>query len=270
MLINYLVILILSLVQGLSEFLPVSSSGHLILLHEALPALPLNNLAFDVVLHIASALAVIIFFRNDFKEILVGCWRGLVKRKKNEPARLAGLMVIATLPAALLGYWLETLVEQVLRSSIIVTAALLAGGILFLITERLARQRDDLTKLNWRQSLLIGGAQALALIPGVSRSGITIIAGMLFKLNRGEAARFSFLLAVPIILGANIKEAPVILTAVSRDELFSFGLGFFMTFVFSYFTIKYFIAFVRKHSLDIFAYYRFSFAAVILLLWFSQ
>ncbi|MEK7067699.1 MAG: undecaprenyl-diphosphatase UppP [Patescibacteria group bacterium] len=268
MLINYLVIIILSLAQGLSEFLPVSSSGHLILLHEILPAVPINSLAFDVVLHLASALAVIIFFRQDFKEILVGCCQSLARGKKSEPARLAWLIIIATIPAALFGYWLESIIEEILRSGLIVAGALVAGGILFLITERLAKQHHDLTNLNWRQSLVIGCAQAVALIPGVSRSGITIIAGMLFKLNREAATRFSFLLSVPIILGANIKEAPV-LAAASTNELFSLGLGFFMSFVFSYFTIKYFIAFVRKYSLDIFAYYRFLLAAVILWLWLS-
>lgn len=268
MLINYLVIIILSLAQGLSEFLPISSSGHLILLHEILPAVPIDNLAFDVVLHLASALAVIIFFRRDFKEILVGCYQSLVRQEKSEPARLAWLIIIATIPAALLGYWLESIIEAMLRSSLIVAGALVAGGILFLIAERLSKQRHNLTDLNWRQSLVIGCAQALALIPGVSRSGITIIAGMMFKLNREAAARFSFLLSVPIILGANIKEAPV-LAAASANELLSLGLGFFMSFVFSYFTIKYFIAFVRKYSLDIFAYYRFLLAAAVLWLWLS-
>lgn len=265
---SYITVIVLAIVQGLTEFLPVSSSGHLVLLHNILPYLPVNDVVFDVFLHLGTLASVIVFFYSDLKKILYDLMYSLRNVKKiNADNLLAFYIILATIPAAVLGYLFDDMIEKIFRSVLVVAFMLIIVGILFLFFENISKKNHSLTSLNGLQALIIGFAQALALIPGTSRSGITIIAGMGIGLTREAAVRFSFLISLPIILGANIKKITSIEEVISHGGLIFLSLGLCISFVTGYFVIKYFMQFVKNHNLNIFAYYRFALAITILLLY---
>jgi len=186
---------LLGILQGATEFLPVSSSGHLVLVPWLL-GWPAPGLAFDVVVHWGTALAVIVYFWRD--------WVNIVKEARFFPKNLASLILLGTLPAALLGYLLEDFFEGMFARPVAAAGFLLVTATLLAATEWLGRRERDLDKLTWLDALIVGLAQALAILPGISRSGATIAAGLARGLRREPAARFSFLLATPIILGAGL------------------------------------------------------------------
>jgi len=226
-------------------------------------------MTFDVFLHVGTLLAVITFFWSDLVKIFIGWFKNALKFNfKASEARLGWLLIIATIPAVIFGYFLENLIENNLRSNLIVAVMLIVVGALFLLAEKFANQQNTLEKLTWKNVLFIGCAQALALIPGTSRSGITIIAGMVMKLKREAALRFSFLMSAPIILGASIKKiVPLGETILGEENILIFILSFMISYIVGYLVIKYLLKYVANHSLNIFAYYRFALALVILL-WF--
>jgi undecaprenyl-diphosphatase len=198
--------LILGILQGATEFLPVSSSGHLVLIPWLLDW-QAPGLVFDAVVHWGTALAVVIYFRRDWISLIGAAIRSLRRGLSLEPeARLAWLIVLGTIPAALIGYLLEGFFEGMFARPVPAAGFLLVTAALLTLSERLGRRERDLQALNWRDVLLIGLAQALAIFPGISRSGATIAAGLAVGLRREQAARFSFLLATPIILGAGLLE----------------------------------------------------------------
>jgi len=269
MLEHYFSIVILSIIQGITEFVPISSSGHLVLLHNILPELKINELAFDVFLHTGTLLAVVVFFWSDLVKIFINWLRNLLKMNfRATEARLGWLLIISTIPAVAAGYFFEDLIEKNLRSNLVVAVMLVVVGLLFLLAEYYSKQQQVIIKLNWKNALFIGIAQAAALIPGTSRSGITIIAGMASKLKREDAVRFSFLISVPIVLGATIKKIPAISAAIFDGNLLSFSMSAIISFITAYFVIKYLLIYLKNHSLNIFAYYRFVLATVILILYF--
>jgi undecaprenyl-diphosphatase len=268
---NYINAIIFGVSQGITEFLPISSSGHLIILHK-FTSLPIRNeLTFDVALHCATLLAVVWFFRKDIIQ-LFAAWMRSFSGEISSEGKLSWFIVLATIPAMLAGVLLEDLVESVFRSPVVVAVMLIIGGIFFIIFEKVSRKTDELEKLNWKKSLLIGLAQAIALIPGTSRSGITIIAGLGVGLKREAAIRFSFLLSIPVILGASIMR--VFLTFNVRaagayfigGEILILAISFITAFITSLLAIKYFLRFARSYSLNIFAYYRFILAILIIML----
>ena len=263
---EFLSALILGIVQGITEFVPISSSGHLVILHDILPLKFSDELAFDVVLHFGTLLAVVFFFWVDIKNILNAWLRGGFKRNMPFEAKLGWYLIVATIPAAIAGYFLEDFIVSNLRSEFIVVIMLIVIAVLFLIIEKFASQKNSLEKLTWQNSLWIGLAQALALIPGTSRSGITIIAGLASKLKREAAVRFSFLLSLPIVLGANVKKIPAVAGIFSQENFILLLISFVISFVFGWLAIKYFLKFIRNHSLAIFAYYRILLAVVIILI----
>ncbi len=266
---DYLVITILSIVQGITEFVPISSSGHLVILHNILPEIKINELTFDVILHLGTLLAVVVFFWSDLVKIFINWLKSLLNLKfEASEAKLGWLLIITTIPAGIIGYFFEDFIETSLRSNLVVATMLIVVGLLFLLAEKYASKNNNISKLNWKNALFIGIAQALALIPGTSRSGITIIAGMTTKLKREAALRFSFLMSVPIILGANIKKIPDVWPAILNHEILSFIMSIVISFVTAYFVIKYLLIYVKNNSLNIFAYYRFVLAIIILLLYF--
>jgi len=262
---DYFNAIIFGFVQGITEFLPVSSSGHLILLHQFID-LPINNeVAFDVALHFATFLAIFYFFYKDIWLILLA-WLKSFKSGANPESRLAWYIVIATVPAAFFGIFFDDIIENVLRSPLVVVFMLIFIGFLFIIFEKIGKKTLELKDINWRKSISIGFAQALALIPGTSRSGITIIAGLGAGLKREEALRFSFLISLPIIFGASIKEIPGLFSqSFGSQELIIIAIAFASTFVFGMFTISFFLRYVKNNSLTVFAWYRFALAALILL-----
>jgi len=266
---NIIYSLIAGVVQGLTEFLPVSSSGHLLVLHDFLKFDFVDNLAFDVVLHWGTLLALIIFFRKDLVRYVLAFF-GSFRHwniKENLDQRLAWYLALATIPAGLAGLLWENQIETVLRASWLVAVMLILFGLFLYLADVIFSKSKEIRQLGWVGALIIGVAQALALIPGVSRSGATIIAGLSQKLKRDQAARFSFLLSVPIVFLAGLKK---IVDLISVDALMSgdwliLAVGFFASFISGYFCIKYFLRFLQSHSLKIFAYYRIIFGIIILL-----
>jgi len=260
--------IIFGAVQGVTEFLPVSSSGHLVILHEFFSFSNVDELAFDVMLHFATLLATLYYFRQDVLRLIVGFFRYL-KGEKNDQGRLAWLIIFGSIPAVVFALLFDAWIETSLRSPLVVILMLVLVGSLFLIIERKGRQLIVMDNLNWKKSLLIGFGQALALIPGTSRSGITIIAGMSADLKREEAVRFSFLLSLPIVFGAAIKKAPEVLGAdLSQGAWLVMGTAFLSALIFGVLAIKFFLVFVKKFKLDFFAYYRFALAALLLFYFF--
>ena len=248
---------ILGLVQGLTEFLPVSSTAHLILVTGALGLDPERfGLSFDVALHLGTALAVLLYFARTWIALAVDLIRG----RWHMPL----LVIVGTLPAAIAGVILQSTVETTLRSPWWIVLGLVVGSIVFVIAERAARQQRRTADLGYADALIMGAAQAIALLPGISRSGITISAGLLRDLTREEATRFSFLLATPVILGAGAK---TLLDARKAQALFDqptvLAVGFIVSFVSGLLAVAFLIRFLRTHSLNWFVAYRILLAAVV-------
>lgn len=260
--------LIAGIIQGLTEFLPISSSGHLVIFHDLLGFNLIDNLAFDVVLHLGTLVALVLFFWQDILKYLKAFFQSLTNwnLKGNTNQRLAWYILIATLPAAIIGYFLEEQIELVFRTTLLVAIMLIGFGIILYLVDRFSAKIKTMDQLTFPSSFLIGIVQAVALIPGVSRSGITIIAGLSQKLNRQSAARFSFLLSIPIVFGAGIKKVSDLAIQRSSDiDFLVLVFGFLSATITGYFCIKYFLRFLQRHSLNIFAYYRIVLGAVILI-----
>lgn len=250
---------ILGLVQGLTEFLPVSSTAHLILAQEVLKLDPDRfGLSFDVALHLGTALAVLLYFARTWWSLLVDLVRGRW--------RMPALVIVGTLPAAIAGVLLESTVERTLRAPIYIVAGLVVGSIIFVVAERLARQRRVVGDLSLADAIYMGAAQAIALLPGISRSGITISAGLTRDLRREDATRFSFLLATPVILGAALK---TLLDARKAEALFSnpaaLAIGFGVSFLAGIAAVAFMVRFLRTNSLNWFVVYRLLLAAAIVI-----
>lgn len=252
----------LGLIQGLTEFIPVSSSGHLVLLHHALGLE--GGLAYDVALHIGTLAALLLIFWRDIGQ-LIG---GLLGR--NEHSRLAWLIALATVPAVISGTLLQRMAESTFRSVELVSFNLILVALLMIAAEHVARRvrhPTGLQKITPTQALAVGVGQALAVIPGVSRSGGTITAGLFAGIDRIAATRFSFLLAIPITLGAILKVLSSGSTpAFIRGESSIFAAGVLTAFLSGMFAIKFMLSFLARHSLHTFAYYRIVLGLVTLLL----
>ena len=259
----------LGIVQGLTEFLPVSSSGHL-LLGQYFLGLDQERfgLSFDVALHLGTLLAVVSFFFRDLLRMAGAFVRSFGRRSISDPdAKLAYLILASTVPAALIGFFLEDFFETAVRSPWVVVFNLVLVGILFIIGEAVGRRTRDSSKLTFLEAVGIGFAQAAALVPGVSRSGATMTLGLFLGLKREEAARFSFLMSVPIIAGAgSLQLLDVVEEGMSAYDTMLFAVGFVSSAVVGYLAIRFFIRFIANHSLRAFAYYRFGLAAVVALL----
>jgi undecaprenyl-diphosphatase len=267
---------ILGVVQGATEFLPVSSSAHLILARTffGFDGDKFGR-AFDVACHVGTLIAVLIYFRDDVMRMIAAVpqlFRPGVLRPaeagRDDSARLIWLLVVGTIPAVIVGLLFNKLIEERLRTPEVAAAMLAIGGVLFFVAERLGAHRRTDASLTVTEVLLIGCAQALALVPGVSRSGATITVALLLGLRRPDAARFIFLLAIPAILAAAAKEAPRMLEAgMAGDEATLFLIGVVFSAIVGYFVVKFFIHYLQKHTLDLFGWYRIALAASVAL-WF--
>jgi undecaprenyl-diphosphatase len=262
--------ILLGIVQGLTEFLPVSSSGHL-LLGQYFLGLDQQRfgLSFDVALHLGTLLAVVTYFWRDLLRMAYALVRSF-RRGRNlaDPdQRLAYLVVVSTIPAVLIGFFLEDFFETAVRNPWVVVINLVVVGLLFLVGEAVGRKSRPAEKLGFFGAFAVGLAQAAALVPGVSRSGATITVGLFLGLRREEAARYSFLMSVPIIAGAgSLKLSEVVSEGMSLSEAVMFEAGFVCSAVVGYLAIRFLLAFLRDHSLRIFAYYRFALAALVAVL----
>ncbi len=252
--------IILGLVQGLTEFIPVSSSGHLLLLHHAF-GLSEQGLGFDVALHIGTLLALMVFFYKDILELAQAIFT------KGPKTRLAWVVALATVPAVIAGMLLQDRAETTFRTPYLVCATMAVMALVMLAAERYGRGSTVLEKTTHKQGLIIGVAQAVALIPGVSRSGSTISAGLFAGLDRVAATRFSFLLSIPITAGAIAKVVSDQDTLNQiKNETGLFAIGIVTAFISGVVAIRFLLKFVAKHSLNVFAYYRLVLAAITLIL----
>jgi undecaprenyl-diphosphatase len=260
--------LILGAVQGLTEFLPVSSTGHLILVREFFGFSPENGLAVDAVFHLATALAVLIYFRKDILKLIKGTLGAITAKRWNTETTLVAALIAGTLPAVVAGLFFEEAIETVFRGSQVVAIALIAGSFVFLAAEYVYRKIPEKKETTIQKGFLIGLFQMLALIPGMSRSGMVISGGMLLGLSRVEAARFGFLLSFPIILGAGSLK---FYELASLGTLSTIGapllLGALAALISGILAIHILLVFVRTQPLYVFIVYRLLLAAVILLVY---
>jgi undecaprenyl-diphosphatase len=254
--------IILGLVQGLTEFIPVSSSGHLVLLHEAF-GITENGLTFDVALHIGTLAALVIYFYQDIILLIKGILG------KNEYSRLAWLIAAATVPAVISGMLLQDRAESAFRSVTLVAINLMAVALIMLAAEWFAtryKRKVQLEKVTPLQALAVGVAQAAAIVPGVSRSGSTITTGLFMGMDRVAATRFSFLLGIPITAGAIVKVLSGEEAAqMANGEMHLFVIGIVTALISGLFAIRFLLKFLAGHTLAAFAYYRLALGAFVLL-----
>jgi undecaprenyl-diphosphatase len=262
--------ILLGIIQGLTEFLPVSSSAHLILARAFFgwETPPEFGLAFDVALHVGTLLAILAFFHAEIAAMA----RALPSALSTSPTpsgRMVQIIAIGTLPVVVAGVLYSDRVEELLRQPPIAAGALALGAVAMLVAERLGPRTRSEGSIAWHEAVLIGCAQAAALIPGMSRSGSTIAMGMFLGVRRDAAARFTFLLAIPAMIAAAGKEAIEMRhMALTGDVVTLFVVGTVVSALVGYLTIKYFLRFLAGHRLDGFAYYRLALAlATVVWLW---
>lgn len=259
---SYIEAILLGIVQGATEFLPVSSSGHLLLIPDIfnLSEPDLNAIAFA---HQGTLLAVLVYFRRDLWAIITSVLKGLRSRQplSSTDSRLGWYIVVGTIPAVIGGLLLADTIDQVLASPYIAAVMLLVTGIILLIGERLRNASRDFSSMRWSDAISIGLAQTVALIPGISRSGITITTGLARGLDRSPAARYSFLLGVPAIAGAGVIAILDLLdSSIAANQLPQLAVTFFVSFIVGIVCIHFLLSWVRSHSLYPFALYCILFA----------
>lgn len=262
---------IFGILQGATEFLPISSSAHLALAHYFFGAEE-AGLTFDVALHLGTLLAIVIYFRDDFWQMgkaVLG-----LNPKRDEAKKLRGMSLyicLATIPGVLAGLLLGDIAEQYFRHPALVAAVLAGAGLLLLLADQAGRRVRDFGKITLTDALLIGLAQACAIVPGVSRSGSTITCALALGLTRQAAIRFSFLLSAPIIFGAGVYKLPkIIAQGLMGGQSALFATGFLASAISGYLFISFLMQYIRARNFAIFAYYRFLLAALVFLALFLQ
>lgn len=252
---DWLQVVVLALLQGLTEFLPVSSSAHLILV-PALTGWPDQGLAFDVALHFGSLFAVLLYFRRDLISMTASWGRSVATRQLDDNARLAWGVVFATIPVGLAGLAFKDQIELYLRSPFYLAMGLVFFGLLLGWADWRHRGDRSESQMTWKDVLIIGCAQALALIPGTSRAGITITAALFLGLNREAASRFSFLLSIPVILLACLLKTKDLIEEQVPVDWFAMGLGVLVSAVSAFLCIHYFLVFIKRIGMQPFVIYR--------------
>lgn len=265
-------VLVLAIIQGLTEFLPISSSAHLILPSQLLGWQD-QGLAFDVAVHVGSLLAVCLYFRREIGDMCIAWYATLTPNKADDAAltheqkfngKLAWWILLATIPAGLFGFFGKDFIESHFRSALVIATTTIAFGLLLGFADVKAKQTLSLEKLGLKGALLIGFAQALALIPGTSRSGITMTIGLMLGLSRANAARFSFLLSIPVIAMAGSYLTLKLILAAQGVDWHVIVLGSSLAFVSAYACIHYFLIIVDKLGMMPFVIYRLLLGAILL------
>ena len=255
--------LILGVVEGLTEFLPISSTGHQIIVADLLNFGGERAMAFNIIIQLGAILAVVWEFRRKIIDVVVGL------PTKPEARRFTTNLIIAVMPAVVLGVIFADVIHEYLFNPITVATALVIGGVIMLWAERRqhvirAETVDDMT---WKDAVKIGFAQCLAMIPGTSRSGSTIIGGLLFGLSRKAATEFSFFLAMPTMVGAAVYSGYKYRHLFQPDDLPVFAIGFVTSFIFAMIAVRALLKFISNHSYAAFAWYRIAFGLLILATW---
>ena len=258
---------LLGILQGLTEFLPISSSAHLLLARSVFgwTVDPRFGLAFDVAVHLGTLAAVLAYFRSDVSGLIRAAFAPGTWLDGGGPSTLLRAIAIGTVPVAIVGLFAADWIAMSLRNLEVAGAALVVGAGAMLLVERTAAGGRDETDITAGEAVVLGMAQAAALVPGVSRSGAVLVVAMFLGLGRASAARFAFLLGIPAILAAGAREA----VALSRDGMppggdAAMAVGFAVSAVVGYLAIKYFLRYVVRHSLDPFAFYRLALAGGML------
>ncbi len=252
--------LILGIVEGLTEFLPVSSTGHLIIAGSLLEYTNEQSKVFEIVIQFAAILAVCWLYRTRILRVILGMWT------PGQEQRFALNILIAFMPAAVLGFLLHSVIKNYLFNPLTVAAALIVGGLVILWVERrhLPVRFESVDDITWREALKVGFAQAIAMFPGVSRAGATIIGGMIFGLSRTAATELSFFLAIPTMLAATILDVYQARDILSVNDLPVFAVGFVTSFIFAMLAIKGLLRFISNHNFNAFAWYRIIFGVIVL------
>lgn len=259
--ISYLQAIVLGAVQGLAEFLPISSSAHLILVPWLLKWQD-PGLAFDVALHLGTLLALLIYYRDEW----IAMARSVAGGRSAE-RRLLQLLIVASVPGAIIGLAFEKQAETTFRSPLLIAIAMAVLAVLLWLFDKLSPQKRTMSEMTYWDALVIGFSQALAIIPGVSRSGATITMARAVGVERGDSANFSFLMATPIIAGAGLVEA----RKLFHEGLdWSVGLGFISAAVFGLVAIAFLIRYVRTRDYVVFAVYRLLVAALVIAVFFAR
>lgn len=260
--------IILGLIQGITEFLPISSSGHLILIPKIF-GWPDQGLAFDAIVHLGTLVAVIFAFRKKISHILkgvIGQGRG---QEKN--SNLAALIILSIIPAALVGYFLNNYIETNLRTKEVVVIGLIFWAIILWLADRFGKRASgkttNINSVGIKQTITVALAQAIALIPGTSRSGITMSAGLFSKLNRQTAVEFSFLISIPIIaIAGGFKLFNLIQTGFYQVDIGALITGFIASAIAGFLAIKFLLSFIKRFGFGLFVFYRLALGALILIL----
>ncbi|MDR1227720.1 MAG: undecaprenyl-diphosphate phosphatase [Azoarcus sp.] len=260
--------LVLGVVEGLTEFLPISSTGHLIIVGDLLGFDNETSKVFEIVIQLAAILAVCWAYRMKLVELTVGV---LSRPRSRLASRFVLMLILGFLPAAILGVLLHDIIKDVLFNPLVVAGALIVGGFIILIVERPRYYRprragiDDMTA---GDAIKIGFAQALAMIPGTSRSGATIIGGVIFGLSRTAATEFSFFLAIPTMLGATVLDVYKNWNVFKLGDLPVFAVGCVAAFVSAMWAVRFLLRFIASHTFVAFAYYRIVFGLIVFATWY--
>lgn len=256
--------LILGVIQGITELLPISSSAHLNIIPWMLgwtesALFKLDFEAFDVALHFGTLLAIVIFFAKDWIELIKGGYKQVVKKQKSFEGKMFWYLVIATIPGGIIGFILDKFVGDRLETPIIIALALIIMGIILYFVDKKSKSNIDYENMTLKQTFLIGLSQCLAFIPGVSRSGITMTTGRLMGIKRQSVAKYSFLLSTPIVFAATVLKF--------KDFVFTgpFFIGVFASFIVGIFVIKFLLEYLKKGNFKVFAIYRVIFGIIIII-----
>lgn len=258
--------ILLGIVQGLGEFLPISSSAHLVIV-PWLFNFEDPGLTFDIALHFGTLIAIILYFYKDWIRLIKAAFTSIPKKRMNysPDEKLFWYLVFASIPGALIGYLFEKHAETTFRSPLLIALMMSVMGILLLVIDQRSKKKKDLHEVSFLNAFLIGLSQAAAIIPGVSRSGVTITTGLGMGLTRTAAARFSFLLATPIIAGATLLKAKSFIHAGLNTES---AIGIAVSALFGLLSIKFMLSYLQKQSYRVFVIYRFLFSIVVLIFYF--
>ncbi len=262
--------IIIGLVQGLTEFLPVSSSAHLIFAQQFLGVTE-PSLAFDVLLHLGTLVAVVGYFFKDIVRMIIAFFKSLTdivkgrfksEIKRDPYKKLAWFTILATIPVGIAGIVFDDLVESLFTGITLPAFFLLITGCLLFASQRMNTGKINVKEINWKEALILGCGQACALLPGLSRSGTTIATGLLLDLDKEFAAKFSFILSIPAILGATVIQLKDV--SITNVELTAWIAGFAIAAISGYLAIKFLLKLIKERSLDVFAYYCWIIGIIIL------
>lgn len=261
-------IILLGIIQGIAEFLPISSSAHLIIARDVfnIGSFIASNveLTFDLALHFGTLLAIIVYFFGELWNLLT---EGLTKGNKTTNGRIFWYLILATIPAAIVGVLFEDIVDSFFRKQIwLIAIALIVMGIIIYLVDKKSESDKDMKQMKCKDVLLIGCAQIFALIPGFSRSGTTIAASRALRINKEDSAKFSFYLSIPVVAGASllslIKDNALVIIG---ENLAIFGIGILISFITGLLCISFLLKYLKKHDFKLFMYYRIVIGIIVLL-----